>query len=59
MSFSKFLYLHFCVFFYSVLFFLRKRVAYGRIGNRVEIYARERGDYHKFGVAYPLKVIRL
>ena len=47
------------VFFYSVVFFMRKRITYGRIGNRVEIYARERGDYHKFGVVTELKVIHL
>ena len=59
MSLSKRFSVKLWVFFYSCLFFLRKRVAYGMIGNRVEIYARERGDYHKFGIAYPLKVIRL
>ena len=45
--------------FYSVLYFMRKRVTYGQIGNRVEIYARKRGDYHKFGIVKELRVIKL
>ena len=59
MSLSKRLYINLWVLLYSVLFFMRKRVTYGQIGNRVEIYARRRKDYHKFGIANPLKVIRL
>ena len=44
---------------YSIYYYRRKSIAWGRIGDRIEIYAVRWKDTHKCRIAYPLRTIKL
>ena len=59
MSIWKRMQIRFYIMFYSIIYYKRWSIHYGRIGNRIEISKKEYGNTHKFFVAYPLKTIKI
>ena len=59
MSLWKRLKVRFFVIFYTVVYFGRWDIHHGRIGNRIEIQRKARGETHKVFISYPLRTIKL
>ena len=47
------------VLFYSLFYYKRNTIDFGRLGNRIEIYKTAYRDYHKARVCTILKVIKI
>ena len=58
-TYLKIVEVYFYLTIYRVFYFRRWAIAYGKIGNRLEIGRVNLGDKHKHRIFYPLKIVRL